>query len=78
MECLEGIAGMTGTLADYGVIINPSAPKEAGPRYEWIKKDCDWKEAVEIAIQNRKTRPDVAVELWPVDGSHCVHVVREV
>ena len=68
----------TGTLEQWGIGINPIPPKEAAPKYEFIRQDCDWNEAVEIAMQNRKTHPDEPVELWPIGGSHQVHVVREV
>jgi hypothetical protein len=66
------------SLADYGIAVQTDPPSEAAPKYVWVKQDCDWEEAVTLAIQCRKTHPKEAIELWPISGSHCVHVVREV
>lgn len=65
------------TLQQLGIGIQTETPKDA-TRYEFLRKDMDWPDAVELAIQNRKTHPNEVVELWPIDGSHRVHVVREV
>jgi hypothetical protein len=66
------------SLAEYGIGIRTDSPDEPPAHYEWVKQDCDWQEAVALAIQCRKTHPNEAIELWPISGSHCVHVVREV
>lgn len=66
------------SLADLGIGINPLAPKEAGPRYEYLLQDADWAVAIDIAKKHREHHPDVPVELWPREGSHSVDVVKEV
>lgn len=64
------------SLADYGIGINPVPPADTGEKYAWVRQDCDWNDAVTLAIQCRKTHPNEPIELWPADGSHRVHVVR--
>ena len=66
------------SLADLGISINPLAPKEAGPRYEYLLEDADWAVAIDIAKKHREHHPDVPVEIWPRGGSHSVDVVKEV
>lgn len=66
------------SLAEYGIGIQTNPPEDTPKKLTFVKKDCDWTEAVELAIQCRKTHPKEAIELWPIGGSHRVHVVREV
>lgn len=66
------------TLADYGIDITVNPPADLPKKLIFVKQDCDWSEAVELAIQCRKTHQKEAIELWPIGGSHRVHVVREV
>lgn len=65
------------SLADYGIGLNCNPPKgEPGNRYILVK-ECGHIEAVELAIQSRKTHPDEPIEIWPLDGDMRM-VVREV
>lgn len=55
--------------------IVPSAPPI---QYALIKRCGNATEAVSLALQNRRTHPHEAVEIWPVPNSAERIVVREV
>lgn len=66
------------SLEKWGIGIQINPPAVLPPRYEYILKDAEWPEAVNIAIRHREHHPTEAVELWPIGDTHRVHVVREV
>lgn len=51
---------------------------ESPIRFALIKQCSGSAEAVDIALQNRKTHPEEAVEIWPVPDSDERIVVREI
>jgi len=55
---------MTQTLLELGITINI----QDNPEHRiLVKKGIEWNEAVELAIQCRKTHPEEAVEILPTD-----------
>ena len=70
---------MTPSLADFGIGLNCNPPKnEPGTKYQIVGTgELLHKEAVELAIQQRKTHPNEAVEIWATEGDMRL-VVREV
>ena len=55
---------MTQTLLELGITINIQDSTE---HRILVKKGIEWNEAVEMAIQCRKTHPDEPIEILPMD-----------
>ena len=70
---------MSPSLADYGIGLNCNPPKdEPGNKYEMIGTgQYPHADALNLAIQYRKTHPKEPVEVWPTDGDMRL-VVREI
>ena len=65
------------SLADFDIKLNIDPPRdEPGKRYILVKDNCDHIEAVNIAVQCRRTHPAEAVEIW-VKSDTLRTVVRE-
>jgi hypothetical protein len=65
------------SLAEWGIGINISPPEsEPGKRYILVG-DFEHIEAINLAIQCRKTRPSESIEIWPLENG-LRRVVREV
>ena len=65
------------SLAQWGIGSQGIPPQsELGSRWILVR-ECGYVEAVDLAIQCRKTHPDEPIEIWPKDGDIRL-VVREV
>lgn len=67
---------MTPTLSQWGIGINITPPADEPGKHYILVGDYEHSEAVQMAIQCRKTHKNEAVEIWPLENG-LRRVVRE-
>jgi hypothetical protein len=57
---------MNKSLSDWGIVINHN--EEPQETRILVKRDIPWNEAVQLAIQCRKTHPEEPIAILPMDA----------